>query len=352
MTEEKRRVIVDQTHCGRHVTGIERITLELFSAEALAPFDARILRSPDRKRMIFDQMISLPVASWRDPRALVLCSGFPPTPGLALRGDRVVTYIHDLFLLTRPQDLNWRAKFYMAPSLRFALKRLRRFLVNSETTGAELLKFARRDAEIRLYRPEVRNVLGLPFVDRSQRDNKSGPRFVALGTVEPRKNLAAAARIVAALRAKGFPDATLDIVGRDGWGDESARLKQLEGVTLHGYLPIERIREIMSAADLFISTSHAEGLGLPLLEAQYSGIPVIAPDQPVFREALAESGSFIFPEDTEKSADMIASVMRREGWRVASATASLANIARWNETARADHAAVIAWLEELSASLK
>ena len=29
------RVIVDHTHCGRRVTGLERITLELFSREAL-----------------------------------------------------------------------------------------------------------------------------------------------------------------------------------------------------------------------------------------------------------------------------------------------------------------------------
>ena len=32
-------IYVDHTHLGRHVTGLERITLELFSAAALAPLE-------------------------------------------------------------------------------------------------------------------------------------------------------------------------------------------------------------------------------------------------------------------------------------------------------------------------
>ena len=32
-------IYVDHTHLGRHVTGLERITLELFSPAALAPLE-------------------------------------------------------------------------------------------------------------------------------------------------------------------------------------------------------------------------------------------------------------------------------------------------------------------------
>lgn len=343
-----RRVIVDETHCGRHVTGVERITLELFSAEALQPFETVAVRSANRKRMIWDQIVTLPLRSWGDPQALVLCSGFPPTPPLTLRGRRVVPYIHDLFLLIRPKELNWRARAYMAPSLRFALRRLRNFLVNSEATKTELTSFAHPSADIRLYRPEVRNVLGLKAVDRSARILKDGPRLVALGTIEPRKNLLAAAAVLAALQTCGFPQARLDIIGREGWGGEADRLRALPGVTLHGYLPIDGIQTIVNSADLLISTSHAEGLGLPLLEAQYSGLPIVAPDQPVFREALGDSGVFIDAGDPQGAADRILAVLRDSESRRAAAAASLANIERWNGLARADHAAVIAWLMELS----
>ena len=108
-------------------------------------------------------------------------------------------------------------------------------------------------------------------------------RLIALGTVEPRKNLMAAAQILAALRANGHAGATLDIVGRYGWGEELEQLQNAPGVTLHGYQSIEKTRELMARADLFINTSFDEGLGLPLLEAQYAGLPVIAPDAQRFQ---------------------------------------------------------------------
>lgn len=350
--ERLRRAIVDETHCGRHVTGIERITLELFSAAALAPLSVEPVRSASRRRMILDQLVTLPLRARRSPDALILCSGFPPSPPLTLQGERVVAYIHDLFLLTRPQDLNWRARSYMAPSLRFALRRLKNFLVNSRATREELLRFARPDAEIRLYRPEVRNVLNLSAGARAARSDQADLRLVALGTVEPRKNLVAAAAIVAALRARGHDRARLDIIGRAGWGGEAERLKGREGVALHGYLAPELIAALVAEADFFISTSHAEGLGLPLIEAQYAGLPVIAPDQPVFREVLVGSGLLIDPADARGAAERIASFAAREGWRAAAAAASLANIERWNAQARADRADVVAWLAELSDSLR
>ncbi len=346
------RALVDETHCGRHVTGIERITLELFSASALAPFDVAPLRSASRQRMMLDQLVTLPWRARAMPDALVLCSGFPPTPPVTLLGDRVVTYIHDLFLLTRPQDLNWRARAWMAPSLRFALKRLNHFLVNSQSTLAELRGFARPGADIRLYRPEVRNVLGLGVGDRASRATTPGPRLIALGTVEPRKNLGAAADIVAALQARGYSDAHLDIVGREGWGGEADRLRGRPGVTLHGYLPIEDIRRLVDDADLFISTSHAEGLGLPLLEAQYAGLPVVAADHEVFREVLGFSGVMIDAADAAAAADRVAAFLQQPDWRRAGTELSAGNIARWNAEARADHAAVLDWLLRLSADLK
>ena len=77
----------------------------------------------------------------------------------------------------------------------------------------------------------VRNVFGLrPRTTRANADAQPQPlRLVALGTVEPRKNFRAAAKILAALRAQGFPDATLDIVGRPGWGDDWQMLENHSG---------------------------------------------------------------------------------------------------------------------------
>lgn len=340
--------IVDRTHCGRHVTGLERITLELFSDAALAPLSVMGVAAGGRLDMMARQSLLLPWLARRHREAAIVCPGFPPSPLVTAFGARVLPYIHDLFLITRPQDLNARAKLYMAKPFATAVKRLPRFLVNSEATGQELRRFCRPDAEITLYWPKVGNVFGLSPGDRATRGDAAGPRLLALGTVEPRKNLRAAAAIVEALRAMGH-EATLDIVGRPGWGDDAAWLEGRPGVTLHGYLAAEAARAVVEKADALISTAHDEGLGLPLLEAQYAGVPVIAPDQPVFREALGTSGTFIAPQDAAAAARVILDALSRPGWRAAAAAAAASNLERWNTQAQRDHANALAAIRRAAA---
>ncbi|MDX7953980.1 glycosyltransferase, partial [Lichenihabitans sp. Uapishka_5] len=185
MTRPVPPILVDETHCGRHVTGLERITLELFSAEALAPLRLAPVRAPGRKAMMLGQTLGLPVRALVERAALVLCPGFPPSiPLMLLAGDRVIPYIHDLFLLTRPDDLNRRAKLYMVAPFRFTVRRAALFLVNSEATAAELRRFCRPEARIVPYRPAVRNVFGAEPGDRATRaGTPGGLRLVAVGTV-------------------------------------------------------------------------------------------------------------------------------------------------------------------------
>lgn len=349
MAEAARPILIDHSHCGRHVTGLERITQELFSREALAPLAVELVTAASRRQMLLRQSIGLPWAAMRDRQAIVITPGFPPSPLLTLLGARVLPYIHDLFLITRRQDLNLRARLYMAPPFRLAVSRLPRFLVNSLHTQNELRRFCRDDAEIIPYRPGVRNVFGLSAQGRAAREDKDRSlRLIALGTVEPRKNLLAAAGILAALRARHFPDATLDIVGRIGWGPDAEVLRATPGVTLHGYQSSEAGRALIEGADLYITTAHDEGLGLPLLEVQYAGLPVVAPDKTVFREVLAGTGLLLPDVAAQAQADAIAAMVAVPGWRAGHAASAATNLARWNAIAAGDKSTVISLLARLS----
>lgn len=345
---------VDQTHLGRTVTGLERITLELFSAEALAPLDPVAIPGGSVRRMILRQQLAMPARLLADRRALLLCPGFPPSiPAVLAGGRRVVPYVHDCFLLDRPQDLNWRARHYMAPAFRFALKHCPWLLVNSETTATDVRRHARPDVEITLYRPQVRDVFGVAPRLRTAvagRSVAAGGQvdLLALGTVEPRKNYMAAARIVRSLRERHGFDAMLHVVGRQGWGGEGDELARQPGVILHGYLGAEEVRALLAGAHLFLTTSHDEGLGLPLLEAQYAGLQVFAPDKPVFREVLGSSGEFVDPGDPDGAAAAIAGWLSRPDGFLAAADMAVSNLARWNRLAAEDRARVLARLAAMS----
>jgi glycosyltransferase involved in cell wall biosynthesis len=341
-------IYVDNTHLGRHVTGLERITLELFSAAALAPLDIVPVTAQGTRQMLTTQTLGLPMRLAASS-SILLCPGFPPSPLLRPFASRVLPYIHDDFLVTRRAELNRRARLYMAAPFKLALRHYPRFLANSSDTRRKLAAHCRPDAEITLYRPPVRNVFGLESKKRAGLNGQPRPlRLVALGTVEPRKNFAAAAAIVGALRAQGFAGATLDIVGRQGWGDDWQKLETNPAVTLHGYQSADRAKQLLDEADLFICSSHDEGLGLPLLEAQYAGLPIIAPDASIFHEVLGDSGIYIDPAEPASAATRIVGALSVSGWRARYVALAEHNLRRWNALAGSDRDAVISLIASLA----
>ncbi len=116
-------------------------------------------------------------------------------------------------------------------------------------------------------------------------------------------------------------------------------------VKLQGFLPETKAKRVMEGFDALICTSHDEGLGLPLIEAQYAGLQAIAPERPVFREVLGASGLFVDPDDAAGAA-VLEARFGETGWRDRAAAAAEANIRRWNGLAAGDRSRVIAFMSE------
>jgi glycosyltransferase involved in cell wall biosynthesis len=295
------------------------------------------------------QNVKMPMRSFQRREDIFVFPGFPPSPYFSIaRRDRTVLYVHDTFLLTRRQDLNAAAKFYFMPLFALAVRSLRFFFVNSDYTRSNLRQFCKPDATIICYRPSVRNVFGARVGDRTDRSTTSASlQVLAIGTIEPRKNLRAAVEICMALASRLRVSVHLNIVGRVGWGTDAAWLSHQPNVTLHGALSDQEVRTIIERSDFLISTSHDEGLGLPLLEVQHAGLPVIAADLRIFREVLGESGILINPNNPGEAADAIAAACEERDWRANRARMAIANVARWNDLARRDQTNVIAFLESM-----
>lgn len=338
---ELRRVYLDLTHLGRHVTGIERIAIELFEKADFEGADVRPVRASGPITMVVMQQIWLPLLALVNPHAAFVFPGFPPSPVFVLFKKRTVWYVHDLFLITRRRDLGLKAKLYMAWPFRFAVKRLKYFLVNSQKTASELQPFAPQDAAITLYRPRVANVFDLTSAGRDRRPANPQPlKLVSLGTVEPRKNYAAAVQIRDHLEELGFPSAQLHIIGRAGWGEANQAVADRPHVTVHGYLDTDDAKRVLESCDIYLCTSHDEGLGLPLLEAQYAGLAVVAPDAPVFREVLGDSAQYFALGEPLAGAQKIAALVAAPRWRKETTEKAVSNPERWNANAVQDFCSI------------
>jgi len=342
---------VDYTHVARRASGIERIAIEQFSSKMLSPLDVRPYQASrgNRLSVLLAQMVGLPLHASKHSAEVYIFPGFPPSPYFAYCHRHSVLFVHDLFLLTRRNDLNTVGKYYMAPMFDIAIRRFRHFLANSVTTARELQAYRKTSAEIVVFRPYVRNVFRLSEQDRSTRPTDPKKiRLVSVGTIEPRKNFGAAAQICDALARRLGREVELHIVGRFGWGPDVDELRNRPHVILHGYVDDPTAREIISACDFLLCTSHAEGLCLPLIEVQYSGMPVIAPDKEIFREVLGASGILLKPAPPDQLANQIVDVIAMPSWRATYVAASKANIVRWNTIAEMDRATVVSFLSSLA----
>ena len=346
---QKARIWVDHSHMGRRASGIERVTAELFGARALAPLKLEtFLAGAGRFGIVAAQMLRLPLCAIQNRGDVFVFPGYPPSPFFAVIPERSVLYVHDLFLLTRREHLNAAAKYYMAPTFAIAIRRFKYFLTNSEDTARKLKRLCNPDALVIPYRPKAHNVFNLEIGDRSRRPSRPDKlKVVALGTIEPRKNFVAAADICAALAEQLGCAVELHIIGRTGWGNDGKTLSGRPNVVLHGFLTDAEAREIINASDIYLCTSYEEGLCLPLLEMQYGGLAVAAPDDSVFREVLSSSGIFIEPGMPERSAGLIAQALTRSDWRTRHASASVSNIERWGRVAERDRQNVLAFFESL-----
>ncbi len=121
------------------------------------------------------------------------------------------------------------------------------------------------------------------------------PFVLALGTIEPRKNLGLLCDVWS--QEKALPH--LFVVGNRGWAAPEFfdRLAKAPGVTLLGALPDAAVAALMDRAQALIFPTLAEGFGLPPLEAAARGLPVLCSDLPVLRELLHDFPVYLKPTD-------------------------------------------------------
>jgi glycosyltransferase involved in cell wall biosynthesis len=204
---------------------------------------------------------------------------------------RPVYFVHDLIPITHPESCRDGEDVRHRRRMRTVLETGHGVIANSQATIDELTRFAHSE---QLPTPlSMAAWLGTtPLKSAPAPEASVGrPYFVALGTIEARKNHLLLLNVWRQLiRRLGERAPRLLIIGRRGWkaGEVFEALDKDE--TLRGHVveindcTDEELARHLGSARALLFPSMAEGFGLPLVEALGAGVPVIASDLPVFRE--------------------------------------------------------------------
>ncbi len=138
------------------------------------------------------------------------------------------------------------------------------------------------------------------------------------GTLQPRKNIS---RLIDAFSRLKNKTCKLVICGKRGWlydqiFDLAKRLKVEDRVQFIGFAPDEDLPALIKSSQGFILPSLYEGFGMPVIEAQAVGVPVVVSNTSSLPEVAGDSAIFIDDPDSvssiQKSLQQLLSLTKKE----------------------------------------
>jgi glycosyltransferase involved in cell wall biosynthesis len=246
-------------------------------------------------------------ATWS--AALDACS-FPGSPDLVhstsfqspkLISAKLVVTIYDLSFWVHPEFTTDRIRLDCQRGVINALERADGLIFISEHSRREfhrLLPLFSRREDIR----ECVTPLGCRLRPPSSYVQPAVQYWLAVGTLEPRKNLGNLLEAYSLYATKHPNPKPLWLAGPSGWKTElfQPKLNELVGrglVRQLGYVDDDMLAQLYAEAYAFIFPSWYEGFGLPVLEAMTLGCAVITTNQSSLPEVAGNAAIYIDPQE-------------------------------------------------------
>lgn len=270
---------------------------------------SQIARMPSLNRAILGDERSRPL--YHATEHLLPCLGGP-----------TVMTVHDLIFERYPEHHTRTNRAFLKLAMPIFVSAADAIIAVSEHTKRDLIELYNTPAEKIMVIYEGIDPLFQPALpDEAARVravySPDRPYLLMVGTLEPRKNHATAARALARLKAQGFPHQLL-IAGGQGWLFDQVQAAVEEAgvandVTFAGYVPAADLPALYSGAACVLMPSLYEGFGFPVLEAMACGAPVACSNASSLPEVAGDAALLVPPTDDEALAAAVGRVLHEPG---------------------------------------
>jgi glycosyltransferase involved in cell wall biosynthesis len=193
----------------------------------------------------------------------------------------LVVTVHDVAVLRHPEAFPRWTRTYAPRVVPHVLRAATRVIAISEFTRRELVELLRIPEHNICVVPNAVEPAFTPHGEAA-----TGDYVLAVGTLEPRKNLE---RLVEATHLLGVE---LRVVGASGWGNVS-----VDGVRWLGEVNDDELARLYRGARVVAYPSLYEGFGIPVLEAMATGTPVVTSAGGATEEVAGGAAVLVDPRD-------------------------------------------------------
>lgn len=234
-------------------------------------------------------------------------------PNRSIKANKIVATVHDFSWEIYPEFQPIERVKYFQKYFYSSIGQCNHIITGSEYTKREIIeRVGIAPDKITVIHHGINHSIFYPRQSTKQPLQKY---ILAVGSIEPRKNLKNLLTAYAALDKSLRDEYHLLLVGAVGWNNQEIvneinRLSQW--VHYSGYISDDELAILYTNASLFIYPSVYEGFGIPPLEAMACGTPVIVSDASTLPEVCADAAYYVDPLDTQSIKEGILKILSDE----------------------------------------
>lgn len=327
------------------IKGKKEISKWLESVRKKLPFTQNYRIIVIRNKRFWTQ-IGLAREIWKHPPDVLFVPAHT-LPVIRKKKIKTVVTIHDLGFEFLPQYHQFPHKLWLNKSTEYAVKHASKLIAVSQATKDDLVnKLNADEKKISVVYEGVgweelgKMHISKPGITILSHYGISSNYIFFLGTVQPRKNLVRLIQSFELLLKDKYvkdlyPDLQLVIAGKKGWLSdniyiESEKIGISDKVKFLGHVPDRDAFTLLKGACCFAYPSLFEGFGIPIIESQFLGTPVVTSNKKPMTEVGGDGCEYVNPESVESIASGMKKVLIDSRYSLFIIKKGLANVKRFS----------------------